>query len=138
MTEQHPNADASHWRFSFLQDLRETGNVSAAARHVGKSRAALYRARKQDAAPQPRPSRGARTTLNLPDLIAGIARREVGRALADLGLDDAKARDDVAALRAALAGGRRLRFGLVQAVLGWIVQGLMLAAALGILLASRG
>jgi len=46
--------------------------------------------------------------------------------------------DDVAALRAALAGGRRLRFGLVQAVLGWIVQGLMLAAALGILLASRG
>jgi len=50
MTEQHPNADASHWRFSFLQDLRETGNVSAAARHVGKSRAALYRARKQDAA----------------------------------------------------------------------------------------
>ena len=55
MTEQHPNADASHWRFSFLQDLRETGNVSAAARHVGKSRAALYRARKQDAAPQPRP-----------------------------------------------------------------------------------
>ena len=68
----------------------------------------------------PRPSRGARTTLNQPDLIAGIARREVGRALADLGLDDAKARDDVAAL------------------LGWIVQGLMLAAALGILLASRG
>ncbi len=50
MTEQHPNADASHWRFLFLQDLRETGNVSAAARHVGKSRAALYRARKQDAA----------------------------------------------------------------------------------------
>jgi len=86
----------------------------------------------------PRPSRSARTTLNQPDLIAGIARREVGRALADLGLDDAKARDDVAALRAALAGGRRLRFGLVQAVLGWIVQGLMLAAALGILLASRG
>ena len=86
----------------------------------------------------PRPSRGARTTLNQPDLIAGIARREVGRALADLGLDDAKARDDVAALRAALAGGRRLLFGLVQAVLGWIVQGLMLAAALLILLASRG
>ena len=51
MTEQHPNADASHWRFSLLQDLRETGNVSAAARHVGKSRAALYRARKQDAVP---------------------------------------------------------------------------------------
>ena len=87
----------------------------------------------------PRPSRSARTTLNQPDLIAGIARREVGRALADLGLDDAKARDDVAALRAALSGGGgRLRFGLVQAVLGWIVQGLMLAAALGILLASRG
>jgi len=42
-------------------------------------------------------------------------------------------------LRAALSGGGgRLRFGLVQAVLGWIVQGLMLAAALGILLASIG
>jgi hypothetical protein len=48
MIDQSANADALHWRFSFLQTLRETGNVSAAARHVGKSRAAVYRARKQD------------------------------------------------------------------------------------------
>ena len=41
MIDQSANADALHWRFSFLQTLRETGNVSAAARHVGKSRAAL-------------------------------------------------------------------------------------------------
>ena len=45
MTDQSANADALHLRFSFLQTLRETGNVSAAARHVGKSRAAVYRAR---------------------------------------------------------------------------------------------
>ena len=48
MTDHCLNADALHWRFLFLQTLRETGNVSAAARHVGKSRAAVYRARKQD------------------------------------------------------------------------------------------
>ena len=48
MIDQSANADALHWRFSFLQTLCETGNVSAAARHVGKSRAAVYRARKQD------------------------------------------------------------------------------------------
>ena len=48
MIDQSANADALHWRFSFLQTLRETGNVSAAARHVGKSRAAVYRARKKD------------------------------------------------------------------------------------------
>ena len=48
MIDQSADADALHWRFSFLQTLRETGNVSAAARHVGKSRAAVYRARKQD------------------------------------------------------------------------------------------
>ena len=48
MIDQSANADALHWRFSFLQTLRETGNVSAAARHVGKSRAAVYRVRKQD------------------------------------------------------------------------------------------
>ena len=48
MIDQSANADALHWRFSFLQTLRETGNVSAAARHVGKSRAAVYRARKQE------------------------------------------------------------------------------------------
>jgi hypothetical protein len=71
-------------------------------------------------------------------LIAGIARHEIQRALADLGLDDAKARDDLAALRAALAGGRRLRFGLMQAVLGWVIQGLMILAALGILLVAGG
>jgi hypothetical protein len=53
-------------------------------------------------------------------------------------LDDAKARDDLAALRAALAGGRRLRFGLMQAVLGWVIQGLMILAALGILLVAGG
>lgn len=86
----------------------------------------------------PRPSQGPRHDANRQDLIAGIARREVQRALADLGLDDETARDDLAALRAALAGGRRLRFGLMQAVLGWVVQGLMLLAALGILLVSGG
>ena len=47
MTEQSDHANAPHWRFLFLQALRETGNVSAAARAAGKSRAAIYRARKQ-------------------------------------------------------------------------------------------
>ncbi len=47
MTEQSDHANALHWRFLFLQALRETGNVSAAARTAGKSRAAIYRARKQ-------------------------------------------------------------------------------------------
>ncbi|MDG2490952.1 MAG: hypothetical protein P8N71_09385 [Alphaproteobacteria bacterium] len=86
----------------------------------------------------PRPSQGPRHDSNRPDLIAGIARHEIQRALADLGLDDAKARDDLAALRAPLAGGRRLRFGLMQAVLGWVIQGLMILAALGILLVAGG
>lgn len=86
----------------------------------------------------PRPSQGARQDSNRADLMAGIARREIQRALADLGLDDAKARDDLAALRAALAGGRRLRFGLLQAVLGWVIQGLTLLAAIGILLVAGG
>jgi len=71
-------------------------------------------------------------------LMTGIARQEIERALADLGLDDAAARDDLADLRAALAGGRRLRFGLVQAIIGWLVQGVMLLAALGILLLAGG
>ena len=48
MIDQSANADALHLRFSFLQTLRETGNVSAAARPVGNSRAAVYPARKQD------------------------------------------------------------------------------------------
>jgi len=71
-------------------------------------------------------------------LTAANFTRAASRALADLGLDDAKARDDLAALRAALAGGRRLRFGLMQAVLGWVIQGLMILAALGILLVAGG
>ncbi|NBW06355.1 MAG: hypothetical protein EBR92_10735, partial [Alphaproteobacteria bacterium] len=37
MTEQSDHANAPHWRFLFLQALRETGNVSAAARAAGKS-----------------------------------------------------------------------------------------------------
>ena len=41
-------------------------------------------------------------------------------------------------LRGALAGGRRLRFGLLQAVLGWVIQGLMILAAIGTLLVAGG
>jgi hypothetical protein len=33
---------------------------------------------------------------------------------------------------------RRLRFGLLQAVLGWVIQGLMILAAIGILLVAGG
>jgi len=62
------------------------------------------------------------------------AQREARRALAAIGLDDAAARDDLADLRAALASGRRLRFGLLQQFLGWCVQALLLLVALGVLL----
>jgi len=48
MTATHSNADAPHWRFVFLKALRNTGNVSAAARTAGKSRALVYRMRKQE------------------------------------------------------------------------------------------
>ena len=47
-------------------------------------------------------------------LVKNLARLGAQRALADLGLYDAAARDDLADLRAALASGRRLRFGLLQ------------------------
>ena len=43
MTATHSNADAPHWRFVFLKALRNTGNVSAAARTAGKSRALALR-----------------------------------------------------------------------------------------------
>ena len=71
-------------------------------------------------------------------LVKNLARREAQRALADLGLDDAAARDDLADLRAALASGRRLRFGLLQQLLGWCVQGLMLLVALGVIMLAGG
>jgi hypothetical protein len=139
MTEQHPNADASHWRFLFLQDLRETGNVSAAARHVGKSRAALYRARKQDAAFAAEwddALEEAADWLELEALRRAVDGTEEGRYFQGEMIGTITRYSD--SLLMFLLKGRRLRFGLVQAVLGWIVQGLMLAAALGILLASRG
>jgi hypothetical protein len=50
MASQRPEADAAHWRALFLNMLRKTGNVSAAARHAGRARAQLYRLRKQDTA----------------------------------------------------------------------------------------
>jgi hypothetical protein len=62
MIDQSANADALHWRFSFLQTLRETGNVSAAARHVGKSRAAINRGNWQGAADEAENSLWARQT----------------------------------------------------------------------------
>jgi hypothetical protein len=49
MTDHLPNADAPHWRFLFLNALRETGNISAAARAAGKSRTAVYRRRTKSA-----------------------------------------------------------------------------------------
>jgi len=45
---------------------------------------------------------------------------------------------DLADLRAALASGRRLRFGLLQQLLGWCVQGLMLLVALGVIMLAGG
>jgi len=66
------------------------------------------------------------------------ARRAAQKALADIGLDDPAARDDLADLRAALASGRRLRFGLLQQLLGWCVQGLMLLVALGVIMLASG
>ena len=50
MASQRPEADAAHWRALFLDMLRKTGNLSAAARHAGRARAQLYRLRKQDTA----------------------------------------------------------------------------------------
>jgi hypothetical protein len=38
MASQRPEADAAHWRALFLDMLRKTGNVSAAARHAGWAR----------------------------------------------------------------------------------------------------
>ena len=40
--------DDCEWRQAFLDSLRVTGNVSAAARLVGKARASLYRMRRND------------------------------------------------------------------------------------------
>ena len=40
--------DDCEWREAFLDSLRVTGNVSAAARLVGRSRASLYRMRRAD------------------------------------------------------------------------------------------
>ncbi|WP_438997792.1 hypothetical protein [Candidatus Puniceispirillum sp.] len=40
--------DDCEWRDAFLDSLRVTGNVSAAARLVGRSRASLYRMRRID------------------------------------------------------------------------------------------
>lgn len=40
--------DDCEWRQAFLDSLRVTGNVSAAARLVGKARASLYRIRRND------------------------------------------------------------------------------------------
>ena len=40
--------DDYEWRQAFLDSLRVTGNISAAARLVGKSRASLYRMRRND------------------------------------------------------------------------------------------
>lgn len=45
---------------------------------------------------------------------------------------------DLADLRAALASGRSLRFGLLQQLLGWCVQGLMLLVALGVIMLTGG
>jgi len=71
-------------------------------------------------------------------LMQHLARRAAQKALADIGLDDPAARDDLADLRAALASGRRLRFGLLQQLLGWCVQGLMLLVALGVIMLASG
>ena len=67
-----------------------------------------------------------------------LARRAAHQALADIGLDDPAPRDDLADLRAALASGRRLRFGLLQQLLGWCVQGMMLLVALGVIMLAGG
>jgi hypothetical protein len=72
------------------------------------------------------------------DMMASLARRHARNALAEIGLDDAAARDDLADLRAALANGRRLRFGLLQQLVGWCVQGLMLLVALGVIVLAGG
>lgn len=72
------------------------------------------------------------------DMMASLARRHARNALAEIGLDDAAARDDLADLRAALANGRRLRFGLLQQLVGWCVQGLMLLVALGVVVLAGG
>ena len=57
----------------------------------------------------------------------------ITKALADLGLDDATARGDLADLRAGLASLRKLRFDLIQKCAGWFIQAALMLMGLGIL-----
>ena len=57
----------------------------------------------------------------------------INKALADLGLDDADARSDLANLRAGLVSLRKLRLGLIQKCHGWFVQAALMLMGLGIL-----
>ena len=86
----------------------------------------------------PSPSKPRQNTGAQSALIAGIACHETQKILANLGLDDVHTRADIASLRAMLVTLRRLRFGLMQSILGSVVQGVLLLAAIGLLLLAGG
>ena len=80
----------------------------------------------------PRPGAGP----DIGPLLTTLMRREIAARLARLGLDDDAAPNDIADLRSGLRLWRRLRRDMVRPAFGWCAKGLLVLAAMGLLLAG--